>query len=160
MEVGTYLGFNGLTLPNGASPFLIVNNKKMYVKNKAQRLLKNTCFYLWGKTTVLVELIAQLVSRGQKVLVCAPSNVAVDNLVERLHKIRKPRKLNLVRLGHPARVMDSVLNHTLDSLVNKSEERSFIRDLQKQMHILQKKISKTKVKYEKKQMYNQIKDIR
>lgn len=37
-----------------------------------------------GKTSTLVELIAQLVARGNRVLACAPSNVAVDNLAERL----------------------------------------------------------------------------
>src|SRR5262249_41461794 len=37
-----------------------------------------------GKTTAVVELIRQAVRRGDKVLVCAPSNLAVDNLLERL----------------------------------------------------------------------------
>jgi hypothetical protein len=34
-----------------------------------------------GKTTVVVELILQAVARGMRLLVCAPSNVAVDNIV-------------------------------------------------------------------------------
>lgn len=34
-----------------------------------------------GKTTAVVELILQAASRGQRLLVCAPSNVAVDNIV-------------------------------------------------------------------------------
>lgn len=37
-----------------------------------------------GKTTTVVELIAQAVKRGDKVLASAPSNVAVDNMAERL----------------------------------------------------------------------------
>jgi primosomal protein N' len=37
-----------------------------------------------GKTTTVVELIRQAVARGEKVLACAPSNLAVDNLLERL----------------------------------------------------------------------------
>uniref|UniRef100_A0A8C0IEM7 Immunoglobulin mu DNA binding protein 2 n=1 Tax=Bubo bubo TaxID=30461 RepID=A0A8C0IEM7_BUBBB len=50
-----------------------------------------------GKTTTLVEIILQAIQQGLKVLCCAPSNVAVDNLVERLagHKAR------VLRLGHP-----------------------------------------------------------
>ena len=37
-----------------------------------------------GKTTTIVEIILQSVRGGDKVLVTAPSNVAVDNLLERL----------------------------------------------------------------------------
>ncbi|KDD71666.1 hypothetical protein H632_c4597p0, partial [Helicosporidium sp. ATCC 50920] len=37
-----------------------------------------------GKTTTLVEIVAQHAHRDFKVLACAASNVAVDNLVERL----------------------------------------------------------------------------
>ena len=32
----------------------------------------------------MVEMILQSVRAGEKVLVCAPSNIAVDNLLERL----------------------------------------------------------------------------
>ena len=37
-----------------------------------------------GKTTTVAEIVRQLVARGLRVLACAPSNVAVDNLAERL----------------------------------------------------------------------------
>merc|ERR1712133_312350 len=40
-----------------------------------------------GKTTTLVEIIWQCVQRGEKVLVTSASNVAVDNLGERLKDI-------------------------------------------------------------------------
>ncbi len=36
-----------------------------------------------GKTITCVEVIAQLIKRGNKILTAADSNVAVDNLVER-----------------------------------------------------------------------------
>ena len=39
-----------------------------------------------GKTTTLVEYISLEVKQGSKVLCCAPSNVAVDNLLEKLAK--------------------------------------------------------------------------
>lgn len=41
-----------------------------------------------GKSTTIIEVIRQLVSKGLKVLACAPSNVAVDNLVLRLSKAK------------------------------------------------------------------------
>ena len=64
-----------------------------------------------GKTTTLVEIVHQTVRRGEKVLVTAASHVAVDNIAERLARDR----LNILRIGHPARVTsESVLKHTLD----------------------------------------------
>ena len=56
-----------------------------------------------GKTTAVVEAILQEAARGSRVLACAASNIAVDNLVERLAKAAP--KLRLLRLGHPARLL-------------------------------------------------------
>ncbi len=64
-----------------------------------------------GKTTVLVEVIRRAVARGERVLACAPSNLAVDNLLERLIGAG----LDGVRVGHPARVLESLLGHTLEA---------------------------------------------
>src|SRR5207248_2095493 len=61
-----------------------------------------------GKTTAVVELIRQAVRRGDKVLACAPSNLAVDNMLERLVADGE----NAVRLGHPARVLPALQEHT------------------------------------------------
>ncbi len=67
-----------------------------------------------GKTRTVVELIRQTIARGEKVLACAPSNLAVDNLLERLVRSGE----NTVRLGHPARVLPELQEHTLDLLVD------------------------------------------
>jgi ATP-dependent RNA/DNA helicase IGHMBP2 len=74
-----------------------------------------------GKTTVLVELIRRAVARGERVLACAPSNLAVDNLLERL----VAAGVDGVRVGHPARVLESLLDHTLEARTA-SHERSRI----------------------------------
>lgn len=66
-----------------------------------------------GKTTTLVELIRQITSKGQSVLAVASSNLAVDNLLERLITAGE----NAIRLGHPARVTPELREHTLDLLV-------------------------------------------
>jgi superfamily I DNA and/or RNA helicase len=78
-----------------------------------------------GKTTTVVELILQAVERGQKVLACAPSNTAVDNLLDRL--IAKRAKV--VRLGHPARVEKSLRDFTLDAQVAGHELMAIVKDL-------------------------------
>ncbi|MDA1242001.1 MAG: AAA domain-containing protein [Bacteroidetes bacterium] len=66
-----------------------------------------------GKTRTLVAAIQNLVDGGCKVLAAAPSNMAVDVLVERLSL----NGLEVVRMGHPMRVQEHVLNRTLDALV-------------------------------------------
>lgn len=58
-----------------------------------------------GKTTTLVEVVAQLARQGRRVLACAPSNIAVDNMVERLTACG----VDCVRVGHPARMLDTVI---------------------------------------------------
>lgn len=63
-----------------------------------------------GKTTTVVELIRQAVARGEKVLACAPSNLGIDNLCEKL----LDAGVDLTRLGHPARVLPEIQAHTLD----------------------------------------------
>ncbi len=64
-----------------------------------------------GKTTVLVEAIRRAAARGERVLASAPSNLAVDNLLERL----AAAGLRCVRVGHPARVLPGLLAHTLEA---------------------------------------------
>ena len=71
-----------------------------------------------GKTTTVVELIRRAVRRGQTVLACAPSNLAVDNMLERLLAAGE----KAVRLGHPARVLPQLRASTLDLLVEEHED--------------------------------------
>jgi len=66
-----------------------------------------------GKTTTLVECIRRLTKQGKKVLATADSNVAVDNLVERLVQ----ENVKVVRVGNPVRVLKSIQRHTLDYLI-------------------------------------------
>jgi DNA polymerase III delta prime subunit len=46
-----------------------------------------------GKTTVIVEIIRQLVSRGQKLLICSQTHQAVRNVLERLHSYPEIRMI-------------------------------------------------------------------
>lgn len=80
-----------------------------------------------GKTTTVVEVILQAVKQGQKVLCCASSNVAVDNLVERLAKC----KAKVLRLGHPARLLESIQKHSLDAVLAQSDNTNIIADIRK-----------------------------
>ena len=66
-----------------------------------------------GKTTTLVQAILETTRRERRVLVCAPSNTAVDLLTEKLAE----RGVNVIRMGNPSRVSDLLLEHTLDARV-------------------------------------------
>lgn len=81
-----------------------------------------------GKTTTIVELICQAISKRQKVLACAPSNTAVDNLLEKLVDAGQ----KAVRLGHPARVSERLHEHTLDAQVARHELTDLIREMRRE----------------------------
>ena len=63
-----------------------------------------------GKTTTLVEAIAETLRREPQVLVCAQSNMAVDWICERL----VDRGVHVLRLGNPSRVNDKMLSFTYE----------------------------------------------
>jgi superfamily I DNA and/or RNA helicase len=78
-----------------------------------------------GKTTTLVELMRHITRNEQSVLAVAASNLAVDNMLERLLDAGE----NAIRLGHPARVSPQLREHTLDLLVEKHPDFKLARKL-------------------------------
>ncbi len=84
-----------------------------------------------GKTTVLAEIIRQAVRRGQRVLAGAPSNIAVDNILEKLLPESCPGStaLRLVRLGHPARMIEGLRRANLRWQAAEDEQASQVQDL-------------------------------
>lgn len=109
-----------------------------------------------GKTHTLIELILQMVKRDKRILVCGPSNISVDNIVERL----SPHKVPIVRLGHPARLLPSVLNHSLDVLTQTSEAGEIVKDVRTEMDAKQASIKKSKSGKERRAIYLDLKDLR
>ncbi|MFO0847515.1 MAG: AAA domain-containing protein [Gemmataceae bacterium] len=96
-----------------------------------------------GKTTTVVELIRRAVAGGEKVLACAPSNAAVDNLLDKL----LAAGLEPVRLGHPARVAEPLRDRALDSLVESHPDARQARKFAREAHALFRKADKwTKAK--------------
>jgi superfamily I DNA and/or RNA helicase len=91
-----------------------------------------------GKTTTVVEVIRQAVRRGERVLVCAPSNLAVDNVLERLLFWNE----EAVRIGHPARVMPALREHTLDLMVEQHADVKLARRYQKEATALFRQAAK------------------
>ena len=86
-----------------------------------------------GKTTTLVAVIEAAVVRGETVLACAPSNMAVDNLAESLTAVGA----SIVRIGHPARVLEQLQDYTLDAQVEQHEDYKLAKRLRRQAYGLQ-----------------------
>ncbi len=91
-----------------------------------------------GKTTTLAEVIIQAVRQGMKVLACAPSNTGVDNLLERLVACMP----SVVRVGHPARVFESLRGHTLDELVDNDRNTDIVREMKREIEHLMRYAAK------------------
>ena len=78
-----------------------------------------------GKTTVLVEIIRQHVARGERVLATAPSNIAVDNILEKLIGTN----LRVTRLGHPARTLESLRHGNLAAQIEDDPAYAEVKEL-------------------------------
>ncbi|PWN40435.1 hypothetical protein IE81DRAFT_368275 [Ceraceosorus guamensis] len=104
-----------------------------------------------GKTRMLTELILQLAlaptalraeagsdARNKKrVLVCAASNLATDNVLSRVvqlgHKELKAQGLGVTRVGHPARLLPHLEAFSLDDQAESSEAGQLLRDVKAEL---------------------------
>jgi superfamily I DNA and/or RNA helicase len=82
-----------------------------------------------GKTTTLVHAIKYAMEKEQHVLVCAPSNAAVDLLADKLSE----QDLRVLRIGHPARVTEQSLSKTLDAKIAAHEYYKDLKNLRKRI---------------------------
>ncbi len=96
-----------------------------------------------GKTTTLVQVVRQTLQRENQVLVCAPSNAAVDLLVDKLSEAG----VRVVRIGHPARVTEQTLSKTLDAQITTHVHYHELRGLRKRMEQLRSEALKYKRRY-------------
>ncbi|XP_068800646.1 DNA-binding protein SMUBP-2 isoform X2 [Struthio camelus] len=109
-----------------------------------------------GKTTTIVEIILQAVQQGLKVLCCAPSNVAVDNLVERLAGY----KARILRLGHPARLLEPIQQYALDAVLARGDSAQIVADIRKEIDQAFAKTKKAQDKGERSHFLSEIKALR
>ncbi|MEI9810092.1 MAG: AAA domain-containing protein [Bacteroidota bacterium] len=126
-----------------------------------------------GKTTTLIEAVLQLIKAGEKVLVSAPSNTAVDNIAKGL--IRQGVKL--LRVGNTSKVDETIFAHTPEGrLVNSKQlkeikqlkiraeefrkmalkyKRSFGKAEREQRNLLFKEVKNIRIEIKKLQAYNE-----
>ena len=68
-----------------------------------------------GKTTTILEIIAQMVMRDQKVILAASTNAAIDNILERLNTLPSIVKDKIIaaRIGNESAISESVENYKI-----------------------------------------------
>ncbi|KAF3162958.1 hypothetical protein TWF788_001712 [Orbilia oligospora] len=109
-----------------------------------------------GKTQTLIEIIRQLAARDLKILVCGPSNISVDNIADKLGPFRIP----MVRIGHPARLLPSVISTSLDVAIKYSSGGMLVNDIRKEMDEKLNTSKKTRNGTERRKLWEDIRDLR
>ena len=94
-----------------------------------------------GKTTTLVEAILQLIKAGEKLLVSAPSNTAVDNIAKELIK----QGVALLRVGNTSKVDETIFLNTPEGKLANSKQQKEI----KQLKIKAEEFRKMALKYKR-----------
>eukprot|EP01060_Flectonema_neradi_P004195 TRINITY_DN12747_c0_g1_i3.p1 TRINITY_DN12747_c0_g1~~TRINITY_DN12747_c0_g1_i3.p1 ORF type:complete len:651 (+),score=125.36 TRINITY_DN12747_c0_g1_i3:48-1955(+) len=117
-----------------------------------------------GKTATVCELIMQLVARNKRVLAVTPSNVAADNIVERLvdsayQNSERDTKLRVVRVGHSGRFSEEVAKYSLGARMAQTDAAKIIREVKTETQKLQRAIKRSKKSSEKRDMYHEIRSL-
>ncbi len=115
-----------------------------------------------GKTTTLAEAIGQLIKAGEKVLVSAPSNTAVDNIAKEL--IRK--RLAILRVGNASKVDEEIFSHTPEGKLSNAKQQKEIKELKKRAEEFRRMALKYKRSFGKSEreqrnlLFKEVKSIR
>ena len=115
-----------------------------------------------GKTTTLIEAILQLIKNGEKVLVSAPSNTAVDNISKGLIE----KGVKLLRVGNTSKVDETIFSHTPEGKLSNSKQQKEIKQLKIRAEEFRKMALKYKRSYGKAEreqrnlLFKEVKNIR
>ena len=115
-----------------------------------------------GKTTTLIEAIVQLKLQGQKIVVAAPSNTAVDNIASGLIK----QQLNILRVGNTTKVDEAIFAHTTEGKLANSKQQKEVKELKKRAEEFRRMALKYKRSFGKAEreqrnlLFKEVKNIR
>lgn len=115
-----------------------------------------------GKTTTLVEIVYQKLIKGQKILLSAPSNAAIDHIGHQLIK----NNVEFIRLGNNAKVDDTIRPFTIEGLMEASNLQQKLKKLRIQSEQFRKMASAYKRNFgkderdQRKLLIQEVKNIR
>jgi len=79
-----------------------------------------------GKTSVIMEIIRQILSRHPKdqILISSQSNIAVDNVLTRLSKINSEQQhIRLLRIGREEKIEDEARQFEIEKAINEWQKK-------------------------------------
>ncbi|WP_301924246.1 AAA domain-containing protein [Ferruginibacter sp.] len=125
--------FTRTTTPNIESPALQFNNQRLNDSQQkaVKAVIQNENITIvhgppgTGKTTTLIEAIVQLIKAGEKILVAAPSNTAVDNIAKGLIA----KGVQVLRVGNTSKVDETVFLYTPEGKLANSKQQKEIKEL-------------------------------
>ena len=94
-----------------------------------------------GKTTIITEVVRQLLARGQRVLICSQTHTAVQNVLERLHREGGVR---MIRHGNDTKLTDLEKRYRAGGLEDeyctsvRQRSQVALEANQKQLHFLER----------------------
>jgi len=115
-----------------------------------------------GKTTTLIEAIAQLIKAGEKVLVSAPGNTAVDNIAKGL----AAKNINILRIGNTSKINEALFMHTPEGKLSNAKQQKEIKQLKVRAEEFRKMALKYKRSFGKAEreqrnlLFKEVKNIR
>jgi predicted DNA helicase len=115
-----------------------------------------------GKTKTLVESIKYLVAHNKRILICAPTNTAVDNISNQLIL----EEIDMCRIGNPSKIDDKIISNTLEFKAKADSSFKLIERLKKDASNIRKEAFKYKRQFGKeeftkrKELKKELKEIR
>ena len=107
-----------------------------------------------GKTTTIIEAVKEMTKRMTNILLCAPSNTAVDLLTERLAN----EGVSVLRIGNISRVNEELLMHTLEAKLGTHPESKTLKKIRKDAAEARRKAKRFKRKFDR-DAYMERKDL-
>ncbi|TGL37698.1 AAA domain-containing protein [Leptospira perdikensis] len=88
-----------------------------------------------GKTTLLMQAVQEIKTKGESVLTLCPTNFACDYIVELAIK----KGIRVIRLGNSTKIKEDVLPYHIDHLIQTHPDQKQIHNWQTELKALQKK---------------------
>jgi len=103
-----------------------------------------------GKTTTLVSLVQTLLQKERKILVCAPSNNAVDLLARKIHELG----IKVLRVGNVTRINDDISELTIDEKARNHPDWGHVKQIRIEVEAARKMATTRKRKFGTEQRQN------